>query len=228
MQPTPIAKQPRISPEAPCSRSTTRTVSATPGARPPGSTAQACMRVLIVSTGYMATCSMTPAQLPAAACCQNGLEPSHSSHSSELASTVEPVPRSVVSPLYRVSAIRTVSYVPQHTAAEGIARPTRGPRPRKKPLPPSCSRMVRMVETKPVYFGAPEAARGACSPPCVCSRVLTTSRGIVAVAAKAPLTPAEKKYHGAPDREPSPAWVPPVPMCSTFFKDSFMATNIPM
>mmetsp|Transcript_141362 Transcript_141362/g.393950 ORF Transcript_141362/g.393950 Transcript_141362/m.393950 type:complete len:208 (+) Transcript_141362:918-1541(+) len=206
--------------------------------------------------GYMATCSIMPAQLPATACCQKGVDPSHSSHSNDSELTAAgikeelPVPNvsppctALKAPLWLPwsalpgevkweSIMRMVSYVPQHIAAEGMARATRGPRPRKNPPGPSCFAMSFMVEAMPSYLStlgaAADADAGGGRPPWVWRRVFTTSKGSVNVEARAPLSPAAKKYHGAPENLWAPVAVVPVPpRFRNRFKDSFVATRSPM
>mmetsp|Transcript_9376 Transcript_9376/g.22093 ORF Transcript_9376/g.22093 Transcript_9376/m.22093 type:complete len:213 (-) Transcript_9376:661-1299(-) len=211
MQPVPMAKQPRISPLTPCSCRTVRTVETTPGGTSLSATGAACIRVLTVSIGYIATCSIMPAQLPATACCQKGVLPSHSSHSNDSkdsaltvavfpdSPTRQPASLSVwmhpegperLPTVKCLSSIRMDSYVPQHIAAEGISFATRGPSPRKNPRGPSSFAMTLIVDAIPSYL----------APAWVWRRVFTTSKGSVSVEANAPEIPAERKYNGAPEK----------------------------
>eukprot|EP00443_Scrippsiella_acuminata_P026768 CAMPEP_0115367562 /NCGR_PEP_ID=MMETSP0270-20121206/105377_1 /TAXON_ID=71861 /ORGANISM="Scrippsiella trochoidea, Strain CCMP3099" /LENGTH=69 /DNA_ID=CAMNT_0002790353 /DNA_START=606 /DNA_END=815 /DNA_ORIENTATION=+ len=68
--------EPLIKPTAPRSLYTARKVSSTPQG-----TGDAWILVFTVSIGYMPMCSITPAQLPAVACCQKGVELSLTSQS---------------------------------------------------------------------------------------------------------------------------------------------------
>mmetsp|Transcript_12844 Transcript_12844/g.36951 ORF Transcript_12844/g.36951 Transcript_12844/m.36951 type:complete len:189 (+) Transcript_12844:105-671(+) len=63
---------------------------------------------------------------------------------------------------------------------------------------------------------------------CVCNRVLTTSNGCVAKEANAPLSPADKKYHGNSDPGSDGLELPEDdPRPKDNFNDSFEATRTP-
>mmetsp|Transcript_32357 Transcript_32357/g.109020 ORF Transcript_32357/g.109020 Transcript_32357/m.109020 type:complete len:304 (+) Transcript_32357:189-1100(+) len=110
--------------------------------------------------------------------------------------------------------------------------------PRKKPRGPSATQMARAASAKPRYRTASGAANddscraflgqaaaaaggraGACCRPCVCSRVLTTSKGVVRSEANPPARPPQARSDPMP-RGSAECWT----FRSLAFKNSFAAT----